>query len=100
MKSNDHVGFVSFGEAARKIGIQSQYASRYVRGDHGCANCGSDPALGREMRFVGDPGDYHDLLIHEGDVDDFVTRVKAAKMQEGGMYAFLNRDRKEGSDER
>lgn len=96
MTKNDLQGFVAFGDAARKIGIQSQYASRYVAGGDGYANCGSDPALGRVLRFVGDPGDYHDLLIHGDDVDEFVTRVKAAKNQEGGLFAFLNR--KEGAN--
>ncbi len=91
MKTNDQRGYVGFGEAARKIGIQSQYASRYVQGDSDHANCGSDPNLGRELRFVGDPGDYHDLLIHGDDVDEFVIRVKAAKQKEGGLFAFLNR---------
>jgi len=91
MRTTDLRDYVSFGDAARKIGIQSQYASRYVRGDDDHANCGSDPALGRVLRFGGDPADYHDLLIHEDDVDEFVTRVKAAKTKEGGLYAFLNR---------
>lgn len=84
-------GYVGFGDAARKIGIQSQYSSRYVQGDSDHANCGSDPVLGRVLRFAGDPGDYHDLTIHEDDVDEFVSRVKAAKQKEGGLYAFLNR---------
>ena len=96
MRNTDLRDYVSFGDAARKIGIQSQYASRYVRGDDDRANCGSDPALGRVLRFAGDPGDYHDLLIHVDDVDEFVARVKAAKQKEGGLYAFLNR--KEGSN--
>ena len=94
--SNSSQGFVSFGDAARKIGIQSQYASRYVAGGDGYANCGSDPELGRVLRFEGDPGDYHDLKIHAQDVDEFAARVKAAKQKEGGMFAFLNR--KEGSN--
>ena len=89
-------GYVRFGDAAQKIGIQSQYASRYVQGDSDHANCGSDPDLGRVLRFAGDPGDYHDLLIHEDDVDEFVNRVKTAKTKEGGLFAFLNR--KEGSN--
>jgi len=95
--NNSSTGFVSFGDAARKIGIQSQYASRYVAGGDGYANCGSDPALGRALRFQGDPGDYHDLKIHVDDVDEFAARVRAAKQKEGGLFAFLNRE-KEGSD--
>ena len=97
MKTNDQRGYVAFGDAARKIGIQSQYASRYVRGDGDHANCGSDPALGRELRFIGDACDYHDLLIHQDDLDEFVRRVRAAKQKEGGLFAFLNRE-KEGSN--
>ncbi len=96
MKTNDQRGYVAFGDAARKIGIQSQYASRYVRGDGDHANCGSDPALGRQLRFIGDPADYHELLIHGDDVEDFVARVRAAKQKEGGLFAFLNQA-KEGS---
>ncbi len=97
MSKTSPQGFVSFGDAARKVGIQSQYASRYVAGDSDHANCGSDPALGRVLRFVGDPGDYHDLLIHADDVDEFVTRVKAAKTKEGGLFAFLNRGKEESN---
>lgn len=95
--TSESQGFVRFGDAACKIGIQSQYASRYVAGGDGYANCGSDPELGRVLRFRGDPGDYHGLEIHADDVDEFAARVKAAKQKEGGLFAFLNRE-KEGSD--
>jgi hypothetical protein len=90
MRTTSKSPWVSFEEAADKIGIQSQYASRYVRGDEDHANCGN-PGSVRAIRFRGDPDDYHDLLIHKDDVDDFVSRVIAAKFAENGLYARSRR---------
>jgi len=63
--------WVNFGDVARKrLNEQCQYVSRYVGGRHG------SPDLGGGLRFQGDPTDYHDLLIHRDDVDEFVRRVE------------------------
>jgi len=69
-QTEDDPDFVSFGNVARRqIGEQAQYASRYVGGRHG------SPDLGKGLRFKGDPRDYHFLLIHKDDVEEFVRRV-------------------------
>ena len=63
--------YVSFGDVARnRCGEQCQYVSRLVNGRHG------NPELGIGLRFLGDPSDYHFLLIHKDDVETFVGRVK------------------------
>ena len=61
--------YVSFHEAAHLCNEQAQYASRYVDGRHGYPN------FSEGLRFQGDPRDYHDLLIHQDDVAEFVRRV-------------------------
>lgn len=64
--------YVKFGDVARdQCGQQCQYASRYVDGRHG------SPNLGEGLRFKGDPADYHFLMIHKDDVDEFVRRYHA-----------------------
>lgn len=64
-------GLVLLGDVARKrLGMQCQYASRYVDGRHG------SPNLGAGLRFEGNPADYHALRIAEGDVEEFVRRVQ------------------------
>lgn len=61
--------FIHFGDVARdRCHEQCQYASRYVDGRHDC------PHLGEGLRFSGDPKDYHSLLIHRDDADEFVRR--------------------------
>lgn len=63
-------GMVEFGDVARNvIGMQCQYASRYVFGILG------NPDLGSDLRTEGDAYDYHSLLIHRDDVETFVKRV-------------------------
>lgn len=63
--------FVSFGDVARdQLGMQCQYAARYVGGRHGATN------LSEHLRIVGRPEDYHDLRIHEADIAEFVHRVR------------------------
>lgn len=62
--------FVDLGQIAReRLGMQAQYAVRYVRGSHGSAE------LGGGLRFRGDPADYHFVQIHKDDVEEFVRRV-------------------------
>lgn len=91
------LGYVAFGDVVHsRIGMQTQYAARYVGGTLGKANLTSNPDLGRELRVLGDPGNYHDMLIHVDDVEEFVARVEKARNQEGGLHAFLNR--KEGNN--
>ncbi len=69
----EHIGFVNFGEfvALPLLQEQSQYASRYVDGFHG-----EYPNLGKGLLFIGDPRDYHELLIYKDDIEEFVCRVK------------------------
>lgn len=62
--------FVEFGPVAReRIGMQAQYACRYILGQHGY------PRLGDGLRFMGRTENYHFLEIHQDDVEEFVRRV-------------------------
>lgn len=66
----DETAYVSFGDLSRgRLNQQCQYGSRYVDGRHGYPN------LGEGLRFRGTPADYHTLLIHRDDADEFVQRV-------------------------
>jgi hypothetical protein len=66
--------YTQFGPVARyKIGIQAQYASRYINGMN------DYPALGEDLRFRNWPNagmNYHAIEIHRDDVDEFVRRVR------------------------
>lgn len=65
--------YVDFGNMAReRLGIQCQYASRYVDG-----RIPGWPNLGKGLRFQGSPTDYHFLKIHQDDVEEFVRRYRA-----------------------
>jgi hypothetical protein len=67
--------YVHFGDVAlRQCGEQCQYVSRYVDG-----RIAGYPNLGKGLRFIGKPSDYHDLRIHKDDVEEFVRRYKAHK---------------------
>lgn len=69
-------GWVRFGDVARdRCGEQAQYASRYIDGRDGY------PHLGAGLRFRGDPRDYHFILIHADDVEEWVRRWQANKEQ-------------------
>lgn len=69
-------GWAWFGTVARaRCGEQAQYASRCIDGEDGY------PHLGAGLRFRGSPRDYHFVLIHEDDVDEFVRRWKASEEQ-------------------
>lgn len=69
--SHSPEGCVSFGDMARqRLGEQCQYVSRFVDGFAG------RPALGEGLRFVGDPRDYHSLVIHQDDVEEFIHRYE------------------------
>lgn len=64
--------YIIFGDLAReKLGMQCQYASRYVDGRLGYKN------LGDGLRFIGDPKDYHTLKIHQDDAKIFVERFNS-----------------------
>jgi hypothetical protein len=67
--------YTQFGPVARhKIGIQAQYASRYIDGLNDYL------ALGKGLRFRNWPNagmNYHSIEIHRDDVDEFVRRVLA-----------------------
>lgn len=70
---SDTKDYVLFGDVARNLcGNQCQYVSRYVDGRHG------KPNLGMGLRIIGDPADYHSLIIHKDDVEEFVKRYKEA----------------------
>lgn len=63
-------GFVNFGDVARGLlNQQAQYASNYITGLSGT------PILTEGLRIRGDSHNYHSLLIHKDDMDEFVSRV-------------------------
>ena len=69
-ENTDTSDFVNFGDVARKrLKMQCQYASRYHGGLHG------SPDLTRGLRILGTPADYHSMMIHKGDVGEFVKNV-------------------------
>ena len=70
-------GYVSFEYASRLLGMQNQYSSRYIKGDEDHEVCGTG------LRIDGDVHDYHDLLIHVDDVEEFVSRVQKARGERG-----------------
>jgi hypothetical protein len=71
-KGKAPLGWVRFGDVARRrCGEQAQYASRYIDGRNG------QPNLGNGLRFRGRVEDYHRILIHADDVEEWVRRWKA-----------------------
>lgn len=61
--------FVPFGDVARnRIGMQCQYASRYL-------NPKEYPDISHDTRWKGDIANYHEIYIHKDDVESFVSRV-------------------------
>ena len=69
----DKDGFINFGDIAHgELGMQTQYASRYVSGI-------DRPDLAKGLRTRGNPADYHELEIHKDDVEEFIARVKKYK---------------------
>jgi hypothetical protein len=81
--------YVDFGDVARgRLGMQCQYASRYLTG------VGATPALAQDLRWHGgDPaalwrtlspdGNYHALRIHADDVEEFVARADRWRRDRG-----------------
>ena len=66
----DKDGYVEFGDVVRgELGMQSQYASRYISGL-------DRPRLAEDLRVKGDPSNYHFLKIHKDDASEFIKRVK------------------------
>lgn len=75
----DEDGYVPFN-ADRSLG-QNQYASRYVHG-----RIEPYPNLGEGLRWKNrDSGNYHSILIHRDDLNEFHRRVRAYR-QINGVY--------------
>lgn len=64
--------YLNFGDLVRcKLGLQCQYASRYVDGKiEGWDN------LGEGLRFKGNTNNWHSLRIHKDDAYEFLKRVR------------------------
>jgi len=79
----DENGFVRFGDVASMLlKQQAQYASRYVDGFQE-----EYPNLGEGLRFEGKSDDYHNLKIHQDDINEFVRRVTVYKQSTGNPFA-------------
>lgn len=65
--------YVSIREASDRLNEQNQYTARYLEGTD------NFPDLGRNIRYGGDPADYHNVKIHEDDVATFVARILVHK---------------------
>lgn len=73
-------GYVSFGTVARTfIGMQCQYASRYITGLAG------SPVLCDGLRFRNLEQDYHDYRVHVDDVPACVDRILHYRAELAGM---------------
>lgn len=69
---SDELDYVSFGDIVRsRLGQQCQYASRYING-----TLPGYPNLGKNLRFKGEPENYHSVKIHKDDVEEFISRVE------------------------
>lgn len=69
-------GWVRFGDVAiSRCRMMAQYASRYIDGRNG------QPNLGQGLRFRGRVEDYHRVLIHADDVEEWVRRWQANEEQ-------------------
>lgn len=63
--------YVDFGDLVRdRIGMQCQYASRYLDG-----TIEGYPRLGEGLRIAGCLDEYHTLLIHKCDAEEFLRRL-------------------------
>lgn len=64
--------WVPLREASHRIGMQSQYVSRYLTG------VGGEVMLGEGLRHTppGSGGDYHAIMIHPDDLEEFIARVE------------------------
>jgi len=89
-KKNVRGVYVNFGDVARgQLGQQCQYACRYTGIDnHGDYNPDywkelNYPSLGEGLRFLGNTNDYHSLMIHEDDIEEFVRRYKERTVLKG-----------------
>ena len=69
---------IGFGDAVRKgYGMQAQYACRYLIETDGY------PYLGEGLKFEGNRGDYHAIMIDEDDAVIFNERLAAYKKSQG-----------------
>jgi hypothetical protein len=70
--------YTPFGDVARdRCGMQCQYACRYLAGEHG------SPDLGSDLRWYGDTASYHGLNIHRDDAAVFVRRAREYRLANG-----------------
>lgn len=71
----DEKGFVDFGLVSKNLmGKQTQYGSRYL-GDEVWIKDGY-PNLAEGLRIIGNADDYHNIKIHQDDIEEFVKRYK------------------------
>lgn len=70
--------YIRFGDVAiERCREQCQYAVRYLAGVHRYADLASD------LRWYGDTADYHKVMIHKDDADEFVRRMRDYRIKNG-----------------
>lgn len=75
---------ISLGDVCReRLQMQCQYGARYA--DPAMCNDAPTSYCGRGLRITGDCGSYHDMRIHEDDVEQFVARVISYRVAIGAI---------------
>lgn len=77
-KNSEKEKYVDFGEQILdRLGMQSQYAARYLFGVLGSEN------LGQDLKIEGSYDDYHFIKIHPADLEIFIQRLIDLKKSKG-----------------
>ncbi len=75
--------FISLKDVTRKLGVQSQYLSRFFNPDE---KVRGDVPYFSGIRIEGDPDDYHNIKIHTDDVKTFIEQWFAYKKSTGSPF--------------
>ncbi len=78
--------YIPFGDAVRAIGMQCQYACRYLGIDgwtDDYPDFGYDVRVFSTLNLNGITNQYHQIMIHKDDVEKFVTRIKEYRISRG-----------------
>lgn len=75
--------YMTLGDVAGNplLGMQAQYAARYLKRRDGPDPHPGYPDAGQGLRWFGDPTMWHGVIFHKEDAKTFVYRVQAARGQ-------------------